>query len=84
MPLFLDWFNGDASTSGGFTRRRLIRNPVIFRSVVPMLGYVTTSVNKSFIHLIIPVDRRAVDILLIIDFYYYKGNTLNDILVPHL
>ena len=41
-------------------------------------------VNKSFIQLIIPVDRRAVNILLIIDFYYYKGNTLNDILVPHL
>ena len=41
-------------------------------------------VNKSFIQLIIPVDRRAVNILLIIDFYYYKGNTLNYILVPHL
>ena len=25
MPLFWDWFNGDASTSGGFTGRRLIR-----------------------------------------------------------
>ena len=32
--VFWDWFNGDASTSGGFTRRRLIRNPVyFFRSV---------------------------------------------------
>ena len=41
-------------------------------------------VNKSFIELIIPVDRCAVNILLIIDFYYYKGNTLNYILVPHL
>ena len=30
MPLFGEWFNGDASTSGGFTRRRLIRNPVYF------------------------------------------------------
>ena len=41
-------------------------------------------VNKSFIQLIIPVDRRAVNILLIIYFYYYKGNTLNYILVAHL
>ena len=41
-------------------------------------------VNKSFIQLIIPVDRRAVNILLIIDFYYYKGNTLNYIVVTHL
>ena len=32
----------------------------------------------------IPVDRRVVNILLIIDLYYYKGNTLNDIIVPHL
>ena len=41
-------------------------------------------VNKSFIQLIIPVDRPAMNILLIIDFYYNKGNTLNDILVPHI
>ena len=41
-------------------------------------------VNKSFIQLIIPVDRRAVNILLIIDFNYYKGNTLNYNLVAHL
>ena len=41
-------------------------------------------VNKLFIQQIIPVDRRAVNILLIVDFYYFKGNTLNYILVPHL
>ena len=41
-------------------------------------------VNKSFIQLIIPFDRRTMNILQIIDFYYYKGNTLNDILVPHI
>ena len=41
-------------------------------------------VNKSFIQLIIPVNRHAMNILLIIDFYYYKGNTFNYILVPHL
>ena len=33
MRLFWDWFNGDASTSGDFTFRHAIRNPVIFRSV---------------------------------------------------
>ena len=42
MPLFWEWFNGDASRSGGFTRRRLIRNPVyFFRSVG------STGVNRA-------------------------------------
>ena len=60
MRLFWDWFNGDASTSGGFTLRHTIRNPVIFRSVVTTVRIPYTRYHQSQCHVYVYTTPKPI------------------------